>query len=496
MNKHLICILLLLNAYTGNARAHDPGKLFREIKVCDSLLFDIGFNTCDLSKFEQIVSVDFEFYHDISGMTGTKEAFIASIRDGLCKTPGISRRVLVDSTLEVFPLNKNGKLYGAVQTGVHLFYEQNNQHKERLSSTAKFMHVWRMENGAWRLARVVSYDHRDTAKSINSKPDPLFTDHAATEAWLKELNIPALGIGYISDGKIVEAQVYGSDDQGKPFSEKLLFNVASLTKPVTAMVTLKLIAANKWSLDEPLCNYWTDPDVAHDPRSIKLTTRHILCHSSGFLNWRRNASDGKLSFTFDPGSGYNYSGEGYEYLRKAIMHKFGKSLDQLATELIFVPLAMTDTRFFWDTGVHESQFATWHKKDGSTYPIYKNKEACAADDLITTIEDYSKFIVYVMNGGGLPKWLYREMTSVQNRTKEGQYFGLGWCIDEVTGGTKVLTHGGDDIGVHTIVFFVPETRKGLIIFTNSDNGTDCYIPALDHYMKDVAADIIAIETGK
>lgn len=68
-----------------------------------------------------------------------------------------------------------------------------------------------------------------------------------------------------------------------------------------------------------------DPDIADNPYVKKLTTRIILSHQTGFPNWRGNNADGKLTFEFEPGTKYQYSGEGYEYLRKALEKKFKKS---------------------------------------------------------------------------------------------------------------------------------------------------------------------------
>jgi len=99
---------------------------------------------------------------------------------------------------------------------------------------------------------------------------------------MKAENIPALGVAYIEDGQVKEIKVYGELKQGVPAPFNTVFNVASITKTITALVTLRLVNAGKWSLDEPVCHYWTDPDVRDDPRSKKLTTRHILTHQTGF----------------------------------------------------------------------------------------------------------------------------------------------------------------------------------------------------------------------
>jgi hypothetical protein len=68
------------------------------------------------------------------------------------------------------------------------------------------------------------------------------------------------------------------------------------------------------------------------------------------------------------------------------------------------------------------------------------------------------------------------MITKQVKINENKYWGLGWWVDENINDNKdfALVHGGDDIGVHTIVFIVPKTKQALLIFTNSDNGTDAF----------------------
>lgn len=136
---------------------HD--KLVQTIKSNDSLLFEVGFNRCDLRPFALLVSDNFEFYHDKSGITKTKAAFIAGIKNGLCKLDYQAKRTLVDSSLEIYPLMSAGELYGAIQSGIHHFYALEAGKAARLTSTAKFTHVWLLENGQWKLARGLSYDH-------------------------------------------------------------------------------------------------------------------------------------------------------------------------------------------------------------------------------------------------------------------------------------------------------------------------------------------------
>lgn len=158
--KPLLTFLLLLPALAGFSQADRTSPLFLALKTCDSLLFDVGYNTCDIRQFEALVSDNFEFYHDKAGATLSKKAFIKGIREGLCKLSYKPRRELVDSSLQVYPLEKNGVLYGAIQTGEHRFYAIEKDKPEYLTSTARFTNLWLLENGLWKLRRSLSYDHK------------------------------------------------------------------------------------------------------------------------------------------------------------------------------------------------------------------------------------------------------------------------------------------------------------------------------------------------
>jgi len=136
----------------------DAQLLFEQLKERDSLIFELGFNNCDTIQFRKLLSDDFEFYHDQNGLLESKDFFIHNIPN-LCKMNYKPIRVLVDNSLEVFPLFSSGKIYGAIQIGVHEFYGEEKDKPRYLTSTARFTHVWMIEGGDWKLKRILSYDH-------------------------------------------------------------------------------------------------------------------------------------------------------------------------------------------------------------------------------------------------------------------------------------------------------------------------------------------------
>lgn len=149
----------------------DAMKLNETILHHDSLFWE-AYNTCDVEKMESFFTDDLEFYHDKGGLTTSKASLFESIRTGLCgKENWRLRREAVEGTLKVYPLNN----YGAILSGEHVFYILEAGKKERLDGLAKFTHVWRYQDHAWKMHRVLSYDHgpapyRNLSKEILLSP--------------------------------------------------------------------------------------------------------------------------------------------------------------------------------------------------------------------------------------------------------------------------------------------------------------------------------------
>ncbi|TSJ42333.1 nuclear transport factor 2 family protein [Fluviicola chungangensis] len=159
--KHLFIFCFIAISWLARAQVESNSILYKTILSKDSLLFNIGFNTCDISQFEALLSEQFEFFHDKSGISDRKK-FLSDLKNGLCKSPETyqSRRELITEKTQVFPLYENGELYGAIQYGEHRFYEKMEGKAEQFASTAKFTHVWIIENGKWKLRSGLSYDHQ------------------------------------------------------------------------------------------------------------------------------------------------------------------------------------------------------------------------------------------------------------------------------------------------------------------------------------------------
>jgi hypothetical protein len=160
--KPITLYLLLFVSFNCLAQKDEDSELFNTLKTNDSLLFEVGFNNCDLSQFESLMADDLEFYHDKSGILNSVSQFMEVMKTGICKPSNTykARRELIKGSLQVFPLYDNGVLYGAIQTGEHQFFEKNLDQPEKIGSLAKFTHLWILENNVWKLKRILSYDHK------------------------------------------------------------------------------------------------------------------------------------------------------------------------------------------------------------------------------------------------------------------------------------------------------------------------------------------------
>ena len=158
--KALALLIPLFVISNCHAQVEKKSDLFTTLKAKDNLLFEVGFNQCNLNQLDKLVMDDIEFYHDRDGITKSKKVFIDSIKENLCLSgKNIINRVLDKKSLEIFPLYKEDKLYGALQTGIHSFGD----------TKANFSHIWLLENNDWKISRVISYNHRQEKNTSKSE---------------------------------------------------------------------------------------------------------------------------------------------------------------------------------------------------------------------------------------------------------------------------------------------------------------------------------------
>src|SRR5580658_8884326 len=290
---------------------------------------------------------------------------------------------------------------------------------------------------------------------------------------MRKADIPGLSIAVIRDGKILwegefgQKNAIGNGVTDGPVLRDTLFSAASLSKPVFAYIVLRLVDRGVIDLDKPLYAYGFSYDrIDKDPRSKLITARMVLDHTTGLPNWGGTP----LEFLFTPGEKFNYSGEGYVYLQKVVEHITGKSLEELAQQEVFVPLKMEHSTFRWRP-ILANQLVIGKLETDEAIPWDFPYED-AASSLLTTADDYAKFIVALMNGVGLKQATFQQMWSPQVAVPEkgpGVSFGLGWGLEQI-GASKYIYHGGNNVAFKGAAIACPEKRQGLVYLTNSEDG--------------------------
>lgn len=286
----------------------------------------------------------------------------------------------------------------------------------------------------------------------------------------------AIGAALIRDGKVVWTGVAGAQTDTQPATRDTLFNIASMTKPVTAELVMRLAQAGRIGLDEPMAGVWMDPDVAADARAKRLTPRMALSHQTGLPNWR--PQNRRLTFARDPGTGFIYSGEGYELVARFAARKLRTDFEDLADSQVFRPMGLTRIAYTWRPWM-EGRVAV--PANGNGYPGTAGPHPyghwLGADDIYTSVGDYAAFVAAVARGDGLSAALKAERLRPQVAMPgcpkpvagcpDSVAMGLGWQVLRF-GTRRLALHEGGDPGVSAIAYFDADTRDGALIFLSGE----------------------------
>ena len=160
--------------------------------------------------------------------------------------------------------------------------------------------------------------------------------------YMKDKHIPGCAISLIYDHRIAWSEGFGylNSITRKPVEGESVFEVASNSKIVASCVALLLVEQGKLALDTPLNSYLAEPWLPDTTYREVITLRHVLSHSSGL----GHNSMGR-EVLFPPGSDYQYSNLGFTYLQHVIEQLSGKSLEELASTLVFEPMGMSSTSY-------------------------------------------------------------------------------------------------------------------------------------------------------
>jgi CubicO group peptidase (beta-lactamase class C family) len=179
--------------------------------------------------------------------------------------------------------------------------------------------------------------------------------------------VPGAVIGVIRNESAASIYPLGvrSIESRAPVNSDSIFQAASLSKQIAAYAAFALRDAGKLDFERTLVSYVDD---LPNPRARTVTVRQVLSHSSGFPNWR-SSPGAPLVPEFEPGSAFQYSGEGFFYLQRILEQVSGLGYAELIDRMVFRPLSMTSSSMIW-----KPEFAAATSKYGYALPHGRHGE--------------------------------------------------------------------------------------------------------------------------
>jgi len=319
--------------------------------------------------------------------------------------------------------------------------------------------------------------------------------HQRLSRLVDSAKIAGLQVAIINQNKIIYSSSFGYKDleSKKKLNDSTVMYAASLTKPVSAYIFMRLVEKGIFDLDQPVYKCLKKPigeyakwkDLADDPESFnEITPRMLLSHSSG-LPVLRQLYGNKANLIAKPGEKFYYSNEGINLLGFMIEEYTGKKLEDIAREEVFGPLKMRHTDMIWQSRF-ESNFSYAYFKDGKKYGSERRESSRAAGSMSTTANDYASFIIKMMKKQGLSRKGYAQIFKPQIAVKSKRGFGplkdsltnendtinLAWGLgvglfDSPFGKAFFHTGHGDANQNYAVAF--PEKETAVIILSNSEN---------------------------
>ena len=305
----------------------------------------------------------------------------------------------------------------------------------------------------------------------------------ATKAKLENEFVGNLAMVLLEDGEVSKDFYYSIDE---PIDKHTIFQMASVSKWVTAWGIFALVQEGKLNIDYPIENYlsrWHLPESAFD--NSEVTIRNLLCHTSGLIDGLGYAgftsedslqtleesltkaadayfTEGVTIVGYRPNSIYKYSGGGYTLLQLVIEEVSGQSFNDYMTEAVFKPLKMDQTSFLWSDS-SSLHLATFYNSDSSIAHHY-TYTALAAASLYTNIADFSLFIMANFADNDV---LERETINLMNKihTPAGQgMHGLGPMIFAKKGsGDMIIGHDGISLdAINNAARINLKTKDGIV----------------------------------
>jgi len=305
---------------------------------------------------------------------------------------------------------------------------------------------------------------------------------AAIPDGMSRLGIPGLSLAVAEAGQLRLEAAFGFADVENAVRARpeTVYRLASVSKPMTAVVVMKLAEEGRLDLDAPAWRYC--PDFPEKPWPV--TSRQLLCHQGGVRHYRpgeqpktrrfASLTEGLALFrddplAFEPGTKVLYSTYGYTVLGCAAAVAAGRPFPSLLQEMVFGPAGMTATRID-DVRELIPDRAQGYVRDG--YGRLLNSELAdmtwkvPGGGLCATATDVAHFGAALLSGR-LVSAGTRERMLTRQKTRDGRAtgFGLGFTLGDRDGQREAWHTGGQE-RVSTVLYLRPDAGLAVAILAN------------------------------
>ena len=322
--------------------------------------------------------------------------------------------------------------------------------------------------------------------------------------WMEHLAVPGVSLAVIDNYEVVWTQGFGVAEAGsdRPVTPETLFQAASISKPVAALMTMLLVESGKLDLDvsvNELLTEWTLP--ADDPEIDRAPTlRELLSHTGGlprggFAGYDPGADIPDLRQMLDavppatnpaarivrpPGEAFVYGGMGYMVVQQVLTEHTGKDFAELTEERIFRPLGMRNSTFAQPLPPARAEAAaSGHNAVGQVLPgRWRVQPGQAAAGLWTTPTDAAVIAIETAKARrGRPTKLVSRTVAEWMLTPHRGHVALGWMRPMAAPG-GLFVHSGANNGYRAYLLMHADTGQGLAVMTNADSGGKLLIPII------------------
>ncbi|MFC5815031.1 serine hydrolase domain-containing protein [Nonomuraea harbinensis] len=289
---------------------------------------------------------------------------------------------------------------------------------------------------------------------------------------IAEYEVPGAALAYLHQGELHEfAAGVLNKATGVESTPDSLFQIGSVTKVWTATLLMQDIEQGRLTLDTPVVDVLPEFKVA-DPEVTKtVTIRHLLSHTSGidgdlFLDTGRGddcvekyvAACADLAQNHPLGVTQSYCNSGFIVAGRVLEKLAGKRWDDVLRERIIEPLGLTHTATLAED-VLRFRAAMGHMENGDPAPVWGLMRSAGPAGLICARPaDVVAFARAHLEGGLLenPAAMWEPQIDIPNPHTLGRQWGIGWILDEWDG-RQVVSHGGNTIGQHAMLWMLPGT---------------------------------------